>query len=57
MKFKSLNKYISFLILIISFQSLYAEDEIDIWNKEIKEESQKTKSDNNSLLDSNSPSV
>ena len=49
MKFKSLNKYISFLILIISFQSLYAEDEIDIWNKEIKEESQKTKSDNNIL--------
>ena len=49
MKFKSLNKYISFLILIISFQSLYAEDEIDIWNKEIKEESQKTKPDNNIL--------
>ncbi|MBD1150039.1 hypothetical protein IDH12_01425 [Pelagibacterales bacterium SAG-MED29] len=49
MKFKSLNKYISFLILIISFQSLYAEEEIDIWNKEIKEESQKTKSDNNIL--------
>ena len=39
MKLKSLNKYISFLILFISFQSLYAEEQIDIWNKEIKEKS------------------
>jgi len=47
MKLKSLNKYISFLILFISFQPLYAEKEIDIWNKEIKEKSQTIKPDNN----------
>ena len=47
MKLISLNKYISFLILFISFQSLYAEEQIDIWNKEIKEKSQTIKSDNN----------
>ncbi len=47
MKLKSLNKYISFLILFISFQSLYAEEQIDIWNKEIKEKSQTIKPDNN----------
>ena len=46
MKLKSLNKYISFLILFISFQFLYAEEEIDIWNKEIKEKSKTTKSVN-----------
>ena len=46
MKLKSLNKYISFLILFISFQFLYAEEEIDIWNKEIKEKSQTIESDN-----------
>ena len=43
----SLNKYISFLILFISFQSLYAEEQIDIWNKELKEKSQTIKPDNN----------
>ena len=47
MKLKSLNKFISFLILFISFQSLYAEEQIDIWNKEIKEKSPIIKSDNN----------
>jgi len=47
MKLISLNKYISFLILFISFQSLYAEEQIDIWNKEIKEKSQTIKPDNN----------
>ena len=47
MKLKSLNKYISFLILFISFQFLYAEEEIDIWNKEIKEKSQTIQSNNN----------
>ena len=46
MKLKSLNKYISFLILFISFQFLYAEEEIDIWNKEIKEKSQTIESVN-----------
>ena len=45
MKLKSLNKYIGLLILIISFVPLYAEEEIDIWNKEknIKSESLKSK--------------
>ena len=45
MKLKSLNKYIGLLILIISFEPLYAEEEIDIWNKEknIKSESLKNK--------------
>ena len=47
MKLKSLNKYISFLILFTSFQSLYAEEQIDIWNKEIKEKSSAIQSDNN----------
>ena len=48
MKSKSLNKYISFFVLLISFQSLYAEEEIDIWNKEIKKESSGiTQTDNN----------
>ncbi len=51
MKLKSLNKYISFLILLISFQLLYAEEEIDIWKKEIKEKSNTTKnSDNSNVL-------
>ena len=40
MKSKSLNKYISFFILFILFQPLHAEEEIDIWNKEIKEKSE-----------------
>ena len=40
MKLISLNKNISLLILLILFQPLYAEEEIDIWNKEIKEKSE-----------------
>ncbi len=40
MKLISLNRYISLLILIISFLPLQAEEEIDIWNKEKKENSQ-----------------
>ncbi len=47
MKLSSLNKYISFLILLILHQSLYAEEEIDIWNKEIKKKSTIIQSDNN----------
>ena len=47
MKLKSLNKYISFLVLFILFQPLYAEEQIDIWNKEIKEKSQTIEPDNN----------
>ena len=36
MKLKSLNKYISLIILLISFSSLSAEEEIDIWGKKKK---------------------
>tara|TARA_A100001011_G_scaffold400469_1_gene515251 strand:+ start:13 stop:1749 length:1737 start_codon:yes stop_codon:yes gene_type:complete len=39
MKLSSLNKYIGLLILLISYQSLHSEEEIDIWNKEIKKNS------------------
>ena len=40
MKLISLNKNISLLILLILFKPLSAEEEIDIWNKEIKEKSE-----------------
>ena len=40
---KSLNKYISFLILYILFFPVYAEDKIEIWNKSIKKNSEITK--------------
>ena len=50
MKLKSLNKYIGFLTLIISFMpfTILAEEEIDIWNKEKKQSLQKTQSVDNS---------
>tara|TARA_B100000902_G_scaffold124395_1_gene124290 strand:+ start:216 stop:1952 length:1737 start_codon:yes stop_codon:yes gene_type:complete len=51
MKLRSLNKYISLLILFISFQSLHAEEEIDLWNKEAKEKSQIIKPENNNSND------
>ena len=41
--FKSLNKYISFLILYILFFPVYAEEQIEIWNKNIKKNSEITK--------------
>ena len=49
MKLKSLNKYIGFLTLIISFMpfTILAEEEIDIWNKEKKQSLQKTQSVDN----------
>ena len=47
MKLKSLNKYISFLILFFSFLPISAEDEIDIWNKEKKENIEKIVTDDN----------
>ena len=34
---KSLNKYISLLIITLSFSTLYGENEIDIWNKKKQE--------------------
>ena len=40
---KSLNKYISFLILYILFFPVYAEEQIEIWNKSIKKNSEITK--------------
>ena len=39
MKLKSLNKYLSFLIIFCSFQILYADDQIDIWSKTKKDKS------------------
>ena len=47
MKLKSLNKYISFFILIIFILPVSAEEEIDIWNKEKKEKSTINNSENN----------
>ena len=47
MKLISLNKNISLLILLILFKPLYAEEEIDIWNKEIKEKSEIITPENN----------
>ena len=43
MKLKSLNRYISFFVLCISFLPLCAEEEIDIWSKENKENSENPK--------------
>ena len=37
MKLKSLNKYLSFLIIFCSFQILFADDQIDIWSKTKKD--------------------
>jgi len=45
MKLNSLNRYISSLILIISFLPLYAEEQIDIWNKDKKKNSEINKSE------------
>ncbi len=50
MKLTSLNRYISLLILIISFLPLQAEEEIDIWNKEKKENSSSNQNINNSNI-------
>ena len=36
MKLKSLNKYISFLILLLFLLPVYSEEQIDIWNKNKK---------------------
>ncbi len=51
MKLKSLNKFIGFLILIflLSPSLIIAEQEIDIWNKEKKQNNQNIQSTNNSL--------
>ena len=57
MKLKSLNKYIGFLTLIISFMpfTILAEEEIDIWNKEKKQSLQKTQPVDNSTQILNKP--
>ena len=47
MKLKSLNKYICFLISFFFIQPLFAEEEIDIWKKEIKKKSQSVEQENN----------
>ncbi len=49
MKLNSLNKYISLLILLSSSQFLYAEEQIDIWNKEIKKNTEE------SIIDKKNP--
>tara|TARA_B100000965_G_scaffold398768_1_gene417433 strand:- start:594 stop:2330 length:1737 start_codon:yes stop_codon:yes gene_type:complete len=49
MKLNSLNKYISLLILLSLSQFLYAEEQIDIWNKEIK------KNTEGSIIDKKNP--
>ncbi len=46
MKLTSLNKYLGFLILVILFQPLFAEEEIDIWNKEKKQIPETIENDN-----------
>ena len=61
MKLKSLNKYKSLLILLVLSLPLQAEEEIDIWNKEKKKNSQiikenikdKEKTINSSIINSN----
>ena len=51
MKLNSLNKYISLLIFFSSFHFLYAEDQIDIWNKEIKKKTEQRSSENQNSND------
>ena len=46
MKLKSLNRYTSYLILFISFQTLYAEEQIDIWSQENKVKKESIKLEN-----------
>ena len=48
MKLSSLNKYIGLLILLISYQTLHSEEEIDIWNKDTKKKSTITKTETSS---------
>ena len=50
MKLSSLNKYIGLLILLISYQSLHSEEEIDIWNKEIKKNSTIVETETNTSI-------
>ena len=54
MKLTSLNKYISLLILVISFLPLHAEEEIDIWNKENKENSNSNQNTNSTNINETS---
>ena len=57
MKFKSLNKFVSLLFLCISFNILQAEEKIDIWNKEIKEKSEKTIINDNQIKENSNSKV
>ena len=55
MKLKSLNRYISLIVFLISFLPVYAEEQIDSWSIEKKEESKKIeikKNDSNSSINS-----
>ncbi len=49
MKLISLNKYIGLLLLLISSLPVLADEQIDIWNKEKKENSKKIKQEKNSI--------
>ena len=57
MKLNSLNKYISLLIFFSSFHFLYAEDQIDIWNKEIKKKTEQRSSENQNSNDEKDDSI
>ena len=54
MKLSSLNKYIGLLILLILYQPLHSEEEIDIWNKDTKKKSTiiKTETTSNESINS-----
>ena len=49
MTLKSLNKYISFFILFISFLPINAEEKIDIWSKDKKENTETNKLKDNKI--------
>ena len=60
---KSLNRLICFLIFTCFFQSLYSEEQIDIWNKELKDKKNPTTikksidESANSSIDINKPNL
>ena len=59
MRLISLNKFICFLILNIFLQSSYAEEQIDIWNKDIKQKKEtiKVEEEDPSIKDENIPLI
>ena len=59
MRLISLNKFICFLILNIFLQPSYAEEQIDIWNKDIKQKKEtiKVEEEDPSIKDENIPLI